>query len=449
MDAILERVSAFSHQLRYDDLSSAAVHECKRHIIDTVGCALGGFSAEPSRIARAIAMRSPCENGARIFGTLDRSTVELAAFANGVMIRYLDFNDATGSGGGHPSDALSALLAVAESTHADGKTFLTATALAYEIFLGFFAAVRIGDTGWDHVVYTVLAAAAGVSKIMNLGPKATANALSLALTPNMALGVVRRGDLSMWKGGAGANASRNAVFAAQLAAEGMSAPDSVFEGENGVQKAVGKFEWPPFAGADRPFRILGTPIKLYPCEYHGQSPIEAMLAVRSGIDPDDIEKIVVRTYWFAWKVIGSGAEKWAPANRETADHSIPFLICAALLDGKVDGDTFSASRISDARVRTLMHKVQVIHDEALDKLQPHSNPCRMEITLRNGKKISSNTDYPKGHIKNPASDADIEKKLVSLNNGMLTNAQVAKVLDLCWRLEELEDLSELVSALRI
>ncbi|MFH1486604.1 MAG: MmgE/PrpD family protein, partial [Chloroflexota bacterium] len=136
MDATLKRITDFSSQLSYRDLSPLAIHECKRRILDTLACALGGFHAEPSKIARAIARKVSSKNPARILGTLERSSPELAAFANGVMIRYLDLNDATGSGGGHPSDALAALLATAETTKTDGKTFLTATIIVYELFLG-------------------------------------------------------------------------------------------------------------------------------------------------------------------------------------------------------------------------------------------------------------------------------------------------------------------------
>lgn len=448
MDATLKKITDFAFQLSYDELPPVAIHECKRRIIDTLACALGGFNAEPSRIARAIAGRVSSETPARILGTLEQSSPELAAFANGVMIRYLDLNDATGTGGGHPSDMFGALLAAADSTQTDGKTFITAAVTAYEIYLGFFAAIQIRDRGWDHVVYTVLAAAAGVAKIMKLDHQTMANALSLALTPNMALGVARRGQLSMWKGCAGGNAARNAIFATQLAAEGMTAPESVFEGDNGVCNAVGKFDWPSFAGQDRPFRIGDTQIKIYPCVYPGQSPVEAALAIRSQIDPGEIESIVVRTYLNAWWESASEPEMWAPATRETADHSIPFLVCAALLDGRIDAATFTAERISDSRIRALMQKVQVIHDQELDKLQPSVDPCRMEITLKNGEKKLTSVDYPKGHVKNPASDKDIENKLVRMNNGLLSPGRVSALLEVCWRLEELDHMRELISAMR-
>jgi len=449
VDATLQKLTDFTHQLAYADLTPEAIHECKRRFIDSLACAIGGYNAEPCVIARAVAGKASSKKTARVFGTLHRTTPELAAFANGVMIRYLDLNDATGSGGGHPSDAFAALLAVTDHHKTDGKTFLLASIIVYELYLGFFAGNRIRNRGWDHVVYTALAAAAGIAKIMGLDHERTAHALALVLTPNMALEVVRRGQLTMWKGCAGGNACRNAVFAVDLAAAGMTGPTTVFEGEQGVWNAAGKFDWPALPGPHGHFRVADSQLKIYPCEYHGQSPIEAMLAIREGIEPQEVEAIVVTTYWFAWSEIGSEPEKWNPTTRETADHSIPFLVSAALLYGWVDAATYSPERLFDPRLRALIEKVEVIYDKELDKMQPQSVPCRLEVRLKNGARKTSRVDHPLGHIRNPASDQDIERKFKGLNGGLVSARRASRLLKLCWKLEELDDVSEIVSLIRI
>ncbi|MCC6532256.1 MAG: MmgE/PrpD family protein [Burkholderiales bacterium] len=449
MDATLKRITDFTCALDYGDLPAATVHECKRRVLDTLACALGGFAAPPSRIARAIAGRATSKRPARIIGTLEASTPELAAFANGVMMRYLDLNDATGSGGGHPSDMFAALFAAADATRTDGKTFIAAAVAAYELYLGFFRTIQIRDRGWDHVVYTALGSAAGAAKIMGLDRAQTANALALSLTPNMALEVARRGELSMWKGCAGGNAARNALFAAQLAQEGMTGPGIVFEGENGVMTVVGQFEWPPLGEKARPYRLGDSRLKLYPCVYPGQSPVEATLAIRSQMDARDIEAIEVRTYRSAWYEAGSEPIKWTPTTRETADHSIPYLVCAALLDGKIDAASFAPERIADPALRALMQKLRVVHDPELDPLQPEKNPCRLTITLKNGAKKLSSVDYAKGHAMNPPSDQELEAKLAGLNNGVLSSAQLTELKDLCWRLETIDDVGALISATRM
>lgn len=449
MDDTLRKLTDFTCGLDYEHLPAAAVHEAKRRFIDALACALGGYTAEPSRIARRTAGKVRAERTARVLGTLHRTTPEMAAFANGVMIRYLDLNDATGSGGGHPSDAFGALLAAADHHRTDGRTFIAATAIVYELYLGFFAGNRIRNRGWDHVVYTVLAGAAGLSRMFRLDHATTAHALSLALTPNMALEVSRRGQLSMWKGCAGGNACRNAVFALDLAMRGMTGPDRPFEGEHGLWEVAGQFEWPALPQPLGHYRVADSQLKIYPCEYHGQSPIEAMLAVRSQIDPDQVERIVVTTYWFAWSEIGSEPEKWHPTTRETADHSIPFLVSAALLYGWVDADTYAPQKMNDPRLRALIARVQVIHDKALDAMQPQSNPCRIEIVLKNGERVHASVDHPRGHVKNPASDEDIERKFEGLNQGMLSGARLRRLLDLCWKLDTLDDVSEITALFRV
>ena len=448
MDTTLAKLTDFVTGLKYEDLTPAAIHECKRRFIDSLACAIGGYTAEPSVIARTVAGQAKANKTARVFGTLVRTTPELAAFANGVMIRYLDLNDATGSGGGHPSDAFGALLAVTDYHKTDGKTFLLASIIVYELYLGFFAGNRVRNRGWDHVIYTALAGTAGIAKITGMDRERTANALALVVTPNMALEVVRRGQLTMWKGCAGGNACRNAVFAAELAAAGMTGPLTVFEGEQGLWNAAGKFEWPQLPAPGGHYRVADSQLKIYPCEYHGQSPIEAMLKIRDRIDIAAVEKIVVTTYWFAWSEIGSEPEKWNPTTRETADHSIPFLVSAALLFGWVDAATYAPEKLFDPRLRELMAKVEVIYDKELDKMQPQSVPCRLEVRLKNGERIQSNLDHPLGHVKNPASDRDIERKFAGLAEGVLSTRRRARLLRLCWKLDELDDVSEVVGLLR-
>ncbi|MGH8634184.1 MAG: MmgE/PrpD family protein, partial [Burkholderiales bacterium] len=206
MDSMIEQLAEYAAGLRYQDLTPEAVHECKRRLIDTLGCLAGGFGARPSFIARTVARRGRGDPSARILGTQERSTPELAAFANGVMMRYLDFNDATfGKSAGHPSDIFAAVLAAADAVHADGRSAITASALAYEVFCNLSESVQ-REQGWDHPVFGVIANAVGAGKVLGLSRAKMGNAIALAVIPNMALEQTRTGELSMWKGCAAAAA---------------------------------------------------------------------------------------------------------------------------------------------------------------------------------------------------------------------------------------------------
>ncbi|HEV7819570.1 MAG TPA: MmgE/PrpD family protein, partial [Burkholderiales bacterium] len=241
MDPTVARIADYAHSLKFADLPAAVVHDCKRRMLDTLGCGLGAFNDAPSQIARRIAMRVKDPRGAYVLGTAHRGLPELAAFANGVMFRYLDGNDTYPGGGGHPSDTLAAVFAMAQVHNADGATAITAAVLAYEIYLALFRAKVMRESGMDHAFYTAVATAVASAKIMDLARDQIAEAVALAVTPNLALEVTRRGKLSMWKGCAAANGTRNGVFAALLAAEGMTGPDRVVDGGHGLRELVGKF----------------------------------------------------------------------------------------------------------------------------------------------------------------------------------------------------------------
>src|SRR5262245_46501480 len=171
----------------------------------------------------------------RILGTRDNSAPDMAGFANGVMVRYLDYNDSYFSpGGGHPSDMIPAVLALADPLGRDGRTVMTAIVLAYEVFCRLFDQVAAGELGWDQGIFSVIGAASAAGKVMGLDRQSMAQALSLAVVPNLPLGVTRSGELAMWKGCAAASATRAAIFAVQLAHQGMTGPEAPFEGRRGL-----------------------------------------------------------------------------------------------------------------------------------------------------------------------------------------------------------------------
>ena len=281
MDRTTEMLASYACRLSYEDLGPKTVHQVKRTLVDTLGCAMGGFVSEPAKIARGMASTVTSTTPARVLGTTEYTSPDMAGFANGVMVRYLDCNDSYFSpGGGHPSDMIPAVLAVADPMVADGRTVVTAIALAYEVFCRLSDVVVAGNLGWDQGMFSVIGAACGAGKVLGLDQERMANAISLAITPSLPLAVTRSGELSMWKGCATAAATRSAIFAVTLAAEGMNGPQEPFDGKRGLwEQAVGKpVEIPafPLGGSrsdDDPFRITQTIVKSYPSQIHTQAPI--------------------------------------------------------------------------------------------------------------------------------------------------------------------------------
>ena len=273
----------------------------------------------------------------------------MAGFANGVMVRYLDCNDAYFSpGGGHPSDMIPAVLAMADPVGCDGQTVITAIVLAYEIFCRLSDQMVVGDFGWDQGMFSVIGAACGAGKVLGLDRTAMEQAISLAIVPNLPLGVTRLGELSMWKGCAAACATRAGIFAAQLAQEGMTGPAEPFDGPRGLwDQSIGQpIVLDQFGGGPEPFCIAATSFKFFPSQIHTQGPIGLALELRSQVPAEQIAAIRLRTYRAAVRSAATDPQKWDPQTRETADHSIPYLVATALQDGAVTPASFTNERIA-------------------------------------------------------------------------------------------------------
>ncbi|MBX3237690.1 MAG: MmgE/PrpD family protein [Nitrospiraceae bacterium] len=460
---LTDRLVRYGHALCFDELPDAVCHEVKRRVLDSLACAFGGWNAPPCRIARKAAASTTMRGGATVWGTHHRTLPELATFANGTAVRYLDYNDTyLAKEPAHPSDNLAAVLAAGEVAHASGKRVIQAIALAYEIQCRLCDAAALRPRGWDHVTYGPFSSALAVAKVMKLTEDQTRHAINLAGVANVALRQTRVGDLSLWKACAFANAARNAVFAARLAQHGMTGPSPIFEGEKGFMKLVsGPFELPALGGeqssnAPVPFKIVDTYIKHYPVEYHAQTAVEAALAIRERLlktEQGDVQaaiaEIEIGSYDVAVEIIGRDPEKWAPQTRETADHSFPYCVAVALLDGAITLDSFSEKRMADEAVTTLMQKIRVVTVPAFTGCYPHSMPTRITLRTTDGQTYVQEVDHPLGHPKHPMSDADLEEKFRRLASRKLDRAGISRLIDRVWTLEQVKDIGRLMPLLQI
>ncbi len=451
MDATTELISSYAVSLDYSQLPISTVHETKRRIIDALGCALGGYDSEPATIARRLASMTSSNFPSRVLGNNHQTSPEMAAFANTVMVRYLDFNDTFVSpGAGHPSDMFPAVLAVADPCNASGSAVITATVLAYEIYGRFADQVRLADLGWDQGIFAVIGSACAAGKVLCLSEEQMAHAISLAVIPNLPLSQTRVGELSMWKGCATANASRNGVFAALLAKEGIEGPDEPFEGHNGLwNQATGPVELEPFGGGQVPFKLNETSLKQFPSQIHTQVSISLALQLRQRVKLEEIQSIILETYHTAWRSAGSDPEKWDPKTRETADHSLPYLISVAFADGQVTTSSYTKQRISDPALRPLMEKVRVRENSDYTLKYPEAQLSRMEVVTKDGRREVEQASYPKGHRKNPVSDEELENKFCSLTEGELSPQQSQLALELLWKLEEADSIGQIFDLFRI
>jgi 2-methylcitrate dehydratase len=461
---LADRLARYCRALRYGDLPDAVVHEVKRRTLDSLGCALAAWNAPPCRVARLIAQTVKIPQGATVWGTGHKTLPDLATFANGGLVRYLDFNDTyLSKEPAHPSDNIPAILSVGEAVHASGKRVVEAIVLAYEIQCRFCDAAALRPRGWDHVTYGPFSSALSAAKLMKLSKEQTVQAINLAGIANMALRQTRVGDLSMWKACAFSNAARNGVFAVMLAQRGMTGPSPIFEGEKGFMKLVsGPFDLAALGGETREasaigqFKILDTYIKHYPVEYHAQTAVEAAIALRNELMEaegaravDHVVDAEIGSYDVAIEIIGRDPEKWQPATRETADHSFPYCVAVSLLHGPVTLQSFSRKRVHDPAVRNLMKKVRVVPQPEFEGRYPNTMPTRITVKTEAGQTYMRQVDVPVGHPGNPMSDRDLEAKFRRLAAGRLNRPRIDRLIEFIWNLDGVRDIGTLMPLLRI
>ncbi len=446
------RLARYAIGLKYDDLPEDVIRLARRAILDTLGCAFAGYTAQPSRIAIKLAGEVSSRQGATVLLSGTRTSPDLAVFANGVMIRYLDFNDAFVSlthGAGHPSDTIAALLTSAELTSRSGRDLITATVLAYEVFCKVADVFDYLGNGIDHSTITGIAAVVGAGHLMGLTADEMVHAIGITVGGNTATRQGRSDALSNWKAYAAADACRKAIFSVQLAQNGMTGPNNVFEGSYGFFKVMGrKPVGPPQFG--EPFGIRRTFTKRFPLGQFSQTVAQAALEARPFFkDPDDIREVNIHVSRSAIKIMADGPDKWRPQTHETADHSIPYAAGLVLLYGKIDPEYYEDPWLHDRRLLDLVSRVKCVPSDEADRIEHEFNLCQLEVVLQSGARKMVRVEYHRGHFKNPMTDAEMEEKFRLLAEKYLSTARVDNLLRLLWGIENEPQVSTIIAATRV
>lgn len=450
---IAQELAKYVCSTSFDDLPEKTIHAAKRVILDDLGCAIAASKSKPALIAMKSIQDTKGKYLSTILGTKRKTDPSLAAFINGAMARYLDYNDTYDSKElSHPSDNIMPVIAVCEALKKNGKDALLGVVLAYELQCRLCDAANLWKLGWDHVIYGLVSVSGAASKLMNLSEEKTTQAINIALNSHLTMRQLRAGELSMWKAPAFSNSARNGIFSAMLASNGMTGPAPVFEGEMGFWKQVsGKFsvDTSTFGGKRGNFRINNTLIKYFPAEVRAQTTIFAALEARRQIKSvSEIKSLEIGTNEAGYKIIGKGYEKWHPKTKETADHSLPYVVATALLDGTIDVDSYSDRKLKYKKALDLMKKITVVERPQYTRLFDKGgtvNASDVVITLQNGKKIKKSVIYSKGHPKNPMSTGEIEEKFRRLTKGMISKEKTERIIDSVWNLDKEGNVWKLVS----
>ena len=429
----VEELAKFSVNSSFQKLSKQTVDQLKIRVLDSLGCGIGALSSTPVGQVRKI----ESELGGSPLCTLiggGKTSPDRAAFVNGAYVRYLDFNDSflAKLETCHPSDNVAAVLSASEYFDASGKDFLVALAVAYQVQCRLSEVAPVRDRGFDHVTQGAYAVAAGVSKALGLNAAQTANAVAISGTSLNALRVTRTGKLSNWKGLAYPFMSFCAVNATFLAKEGITGPLEVFEGNKGFMDTISKrfqIDW-----SKEPLDIVNrTILKKFNAEIHSQSAIECILALRNleGIKAENVDSIDVRIFDVAYNIIGGGEEgdKKIVCTKEEADHSLPYILATALIDGEVTPRQYMLDRIMQSDVQTLLKKIQVQPSNELSSRFPNAMPCQITVYLRNGEKASRSVDDYEGFLTRPMTFVLAAEKFRKLASPFMTEERQKRIID--------------------
>jgi 2-methylcitrate dehydratase len=451
---LVEDLGRFVSGTSWDRLSSEARDALKIRVLDSLACAFGARGAEPVRLVRMQLDDFGSSPQCALIGG-GRTAPDRAALYNGALVRYLDFNDSYLAKGEtcHPSDNLAPVLAAAEYAGASGKEFLTALAVAYQVQCRLSDVAPVRARGFDHTTQGAFAAAAGVARALRLSEEQTANAIAIAGTAFNALRVTRTGALSHWKGLASANTAFGATHAAFLAMRGITGPKGVFEGNKGFMDSIsGRFEI-EWSREDLEL-VPETILKKYNAEIHSQSAIEGLLELRSehALRPDDVESIELEIFDVAYDIIGGGeeGEKTVVRTKEEADHSLPYLLAVALLDGGVMPEQFEPERIAREDVQALLRRMKVRPADDLSARFPDEHACRLRLRLRDGGVLTKEKRDYEGFRTRPMSWETVRVKYEALLNDEVAAGVGDRIAATVMSLDELQvsELSLLLEQVR-
>lgn len=451
---ISRKMAEFAIKLSYNDLPEEVVHEVKRYLYDSIGCAYGGYHTKDVTILRDIYKGMAGKGEATLIGFGDRMPAVNVTLVNSLMIRALDFNDIYWrEDPSHPSDIIPAALSMAEMVGASMKEVITAIVLAYEFEQRMceFAVPGVRERKWHHATLTQFVSPIVAGKILGLDADKMVNAIGISGSHNHTIGCPTAGKLTMMKNTVDPMAVQSGVFAALMAQRGYSGTEAVFEGKEGLMDVFGP-DWNRdklIGGLGKSFKILECSMKAFPTEALTHTHLTCLLKVITDNDimPEDIVEVKVTTIARAYDILFD-PHKYRPDSRETADHSLPYCLAAAIVDRQVTTQSFSDEKMADKRIWEVIDKIKGEASDEFEKMFPAKQPSKVQVTTTDGRQLSEYLEYPKGDPREPMTEEDLTAKFNALSASLLSGKKqdsVKKTIFSCEKLSAAEFMEELVA----
>jgi 2-methylcitrate dehydratase len=453
-ETVTAQMARWAANLNYRQISPEAVYQAKRFLLDSVGCALGGYQQHDVKIALEVLDEIAGRGPATVIGTGKKMDPVSASLANALMIRCMDYNDIYWKQDpSHPSDIFPAAMAGCERAKSDGKELIVGLVLGHEFEMRFCEAAFPGirERGWHHATLTAFVSPIVAGRALYLPWQQIQHAIGISASRHCTLGAVTAGKLTMMKNTVDPMATQSGMMAALMAEKGYTGPEHVVDGKEGLTHCFGP-EWKLNLitdGLGESWRITQCGMKFFPTEALTHAPISAVLDLvkEHDLHPENVEKIQIRSLARAADIL-SDPSKYDPHTKETADHSLPYVIAAALAERQVTPAQFEMAKIMDPKIRAQLKKVEVVADPEIEKVFPALQRVIVNITTVDGKTFTKQLDYPKGDPRNPLSDAEIEEKFAALADGVLSKKAQEKLKDAIWNLEKVGSVSKLMALMK-
>ncbi len=444
MDVSISRqLARFALGLQYEDLPGEVIHEAKRHLYDTIGCAFGGFHTRGVQIVRRIYRQLEGTHEATLLVSGERLPAVSATLVNSLAVRALDFNDLyVRSDPAHPSDLIPAALATGEMMGATMKAVIVAIVLAYEIEqrLCEFAVPGLAERKWHHATLTQFVSPLVAGKLMGLSEDQLVHALGIAGSHSHTIGAPATGQLTMMKNTVDPMAVRHGVFAALLAKEDYTGTENIFEGEEGLMDVYGP-DWDVSKlvdGLGESYKIMACSMKAFPTDVQTHSHLTAAIKVvaEHDLQPEDVEQVVVLADPATCERF-FGPASYEPASRETADQSLPYCLAWAILERAVTIRIFDDERFDNPRWKGLIHKIKGEASEAFEGLSPDMQPSTVTIRTTKGEEHTVHVEYPRGDPREPLTEEEQDDKFRDLTAAHLSEEGRQRIKEAIFHCETL------------
>ncbi|MFH1372311.1 MAG: MmgE/PrpD family protein [bacterium] len=451
--SISRRIAEFAVNLKYDDLPDDVVNEVKRYLYDSIGCAYGGYHTKDVNILRDIYAGMGGRGEATLIAFGDKMPAVNATLVNSLMVRALDFNDIYWKEDpSHPSDLIPAALATGELVDASMREVIVAIVLAYEFEqrLCEFAVPGVRERKWHHATLTQFVSPIVAGKLLGLTVDQMVHAIGISGSHNHTIGCPTAGKLTMMKNTVDPMAVQSGVLAALMAQKGYTGTEAVFEGKEGLMDVFGP-EWDNdklIGNLGGKFKILECSMKAFPTEALTHTHLSTTLKVvrDNDITYDRIEQVTITTIARACDILFD-SHKYRPESRETADHSLPYCVAAALVDHQVTTQSFSDEKLKDKRIWEVIDKIKGEASQEFEKMFPAKQPSKVVVKTKDGQSFSEYLEYPKGDPREPMTMDDLTAKFNALASGLLSDdrrQETKEVIFACEKMSVRELMQKLV-----